>query len=112
MKQFTDLRFRHVYMGLGTILFLVSYILTDPDLALLSSLSFGASTLATVIYLLKTVIYVAMLHISRKALFDYINLEQVYRKATESPAGAGYTMIAVAITMLAISLVITAAVSS
>jgi hypothetical protein len=94
----------------GSFLVLAIWLLTDPDLGILNQMSFGASTLATIVLTLKVVLYVAILHISRKALFDYIDMERVFQKAITTANGSGYVAIAVSIICLAISILIYAAV--
>ena len=46
---------------------------------------------------------------ARKALLDYIDLEQYFKKALMTPEGSGMALIAVSVMMLAISVVILAA---
>lgn len=108
----TGLRFRHIYMGLGSILTLFLWLLSDPDIGFIENLSFGASTVATIVILLKSVFYIAMLHLSRKALIDYVDLQPYFQKALQTSEGAGRALIAVAILCIAISIVMFAAVSN
>lgn len=106
------LRFRHIYTIIGSLIVLLAWLGTDPDLGLISGLPFGASTLAMIVILSKSVLYVALLHYSRKALLDYLDLKTLLVKASESSQGAGLAMIAVAGIMISISLVILASVTS
>ncbi len=99
-------------MGLGTLFAITAWILTDPDLELVQALPIGASTVATLIILLKSIFYVGMLHLSRKGLFDYLNLKQFFDEAKTSAQGAGLALIAVSVAMLAISVVMYAATTS
>lgn len=105
------MRFRHYYMGVGSLLVLAIWMLTDPDLGILKNLPFGGSTLATFVITLKVVVYVAILHLSRKALFDYINMERVFKKAITTASGAGSIAIAMSVVCLAISVLVYAAVN-
>ena len=107
--MFSTLRFRHVFMGLYSLLVIIFFVLTDPDLGLIEHLPFGASTLAMMLILSKSVLYITLMHLARRALADYIDLEGVYRTALDSPEGAGYVAIAISLTMIAISIVISAA---
>lgn len=104
------LRFRHAYMTIGSFFVILIWMLTDPDNNLVSKLPFGASTIATLIVLLKSVLYVTMLHLSRKALMDYLDLETVFKKAMQTSEGAGRVFMGVAIMCAAIGIVIYAAV--
>ncbi len=109
MKQ---IRFRHVYMGLGSLFVVLAWLLTDPDMGIVTALPIGASTIATVIILLKSVLYVGMLHISRIALFDYLNLSEFFNQAKTTSEGSANALIAVAIAMLSIAVVMYAATTS
>jgi len=103
------MRFRNIYMILGSLLVLSLWLVTDPDIGLIQSLPFGVGMVATLIVLLKSVLYVTILHISRRALLDYLDLQKLFEKAMERSEGAGSATIAVAIIILAISITIFAA---
>lgn len=111
-QKLLDLRFRHKYMILGSVLVTLLWVITDPSIGIITALPFGGSTIATLLILLKVVLYVGMLHISRLALFDYINLSDVFGKAVSTPQGAGLVAIAISIAMLSISITMFAATSS
>jgi len=102
------MRFRHFYMGIGGLLVTLLWFLSDPDIGIVQNLTIGASTLSTLLILLKTILYIGMLHISRRALLDYIDLKVYFIRALESSEGAGLATIAISIIMLAISVVIIA----
>lgn len=103
------MRFRHVYMTIGSILVILLALLTDPDLHLIDSMKFGAATVVTLLVLSKTVLYVAALHLSRKALLDYLDLKSLFAKAMQTSEGAGRACMAVAIIFVAIAITIIAA---
>lgn len=103
------MRFRHIYMGLGSLLVILLWLLTDPDSGIIQSLPIGGSTIATLVILLKGILYVALLHLSRKALFDYLDMGKLFEVATRSPEGAGKGIIGIAIAMVAIAIVMLAA---
>lgn len=104
------MRFRNIYMAIGGLLVIMIMLGTDPDTGWFHSLPFGASTIATLVILLQSVLYVGLLHYSRKALFDYLDFEEIAQRAMRSPEGAGQLAIAIAIAMVAIAVVIVAAV--
>jgi multisubunit Na+/H+ antiporter MnhB subunit len=81
------MRFRNVLLIIGSFLCLLALFLTDPDK--------GASTGIWVVGMATGIIAVAMSHISRKGLFDYINLEEFAKRAYESPIGAGIVFMGV-----------------
>jgi len=103
------MRFRHVYMGIGTILVLLLWAMTDPDHGFIRALPFGASTVATIVILLKSVLYVGILHLSRKALLDYLDLGEVFKKAMNTSEGAGYAAMAIGLIMISVAIVMYAA---
>lgn len=103
-------RHRDVYMYGGSILVLLLWILTDPDTGIIQHMPIGASTLATLVILLKSVLYITLLHSARKAMFDYLRMDLLFKKASDTAEGSGYALIAISISMLAIALVMYAAV--
>lgn len=103
------MRFRHVFMGIGGFLVLLILLITDPDGGILKNIPFGSSTLSLLIILLASILYIGMLHLARKSLVDYINLEEYFKKALMTPEGAGLALIGVGLIMVSISLVILAA---
>ena len=103
------MRFRHIFMGIGSVLVLLVLLLSDPDSGLIKNMSFGAGTLTLIITLTISVLYIGTLHLGRKGLIDYIDLEQYFKKAILSPEGAGLAIIGVGLIMISIALVILAA---
>ena len=103
------MRFRNVFLGIGSVLVVAVLLLSDPDSGLISNLPFGAGVLSTLIILVTSILYISVLHLGRKALVDYIDLEEYFRKAKMTPEGSGYALIAVSIFSLAIAVVILAA---
>lgn len=100
------LRFRHVYMGIGSVLVILLWLLSDPDSGYISQLPFGAGTLATFIILTKVVVYMAFFQLSGNSLFDYLDIEEHFNKAKETPEGAGRALIAVGLGLVAVALVL------
>ena len=103
------MRFRHIFLTLGSVLTLLVLFLSDPDLGFISNLPFGAGTLTILVVLVSSVLYIGLLHLARKALFDYLDLAEFFRKAIQTPEGSGLALIAVAIAMVAIAIAILAA---
>jgi hypothetical protein len=104
------IRFRYLYMGFSSVLVLLLLFVTDPDSKLLTALPIAAGFVATIVLLVSTVLYVTMLHLSRRAMFDYVDLSVFFSKAMETPTGAGLALIGVGLSSVAISLVILASV--
>ena len=100
------MRFRHIYTIVGSLIVLALRLVTDPDVGIIKNLEFGASTLATLVILAKALLYVTLLHYSRKALFDYLDLEEYFIKAKQEPISSAIALVAVSIFAVAISVLI------
>ena len=103
------MRFRQVFIGIGGFLTLLILLLSDPDGGLVRNLPFGSGTLSVLIILVSSILYIGLLHIARKGLLDYLDLEQYFKKALLSPEGSGMALCAVGLMMIAIAIVILAA---
>jgi len=103
------MRFRSIYLVLGSILVAILLFLSDPDSGFITDLPFGAGTLTILLILVSSVLYVGFLHLSRRALIDYIDLSKLFGKAAQTPEGAGLAIVGVGLIMISISLVIMAA---
>ena len=102
-------RFRNVYLVLGGLAVLAVLLVADPDGGLVQKLPWGGTTLATLLVLATSVLYVGVLHLSRKAELDYTDLKELFDKAKESSTGAGLAIIGVGLFSIAIAVVILAA---
>ena len=105
------MRFRDIFLGIGSVLVIILLLLSDPQSPVIAQLPFGAGTVGLLINLTVSLLLIGLLHMGRKALADYIELEVFFKKAIETPEGAGMALIAVAVMMLSISVVIFAAVT-
>ncbi len=105
------MRFRHVYLGLGSILVGIILLLSDPDSQLITSIPYAASTLTIIIVLMSSILYVALLHLSRRALMDYLDLSKYFAKALQTSEGSGLAIIGVGLIMISVAIVILAATS-
>lgn len=103
------MRFRHVFMGIGSLAAIFILLMIDPGNGLKLALPFGATLAANIAWLLQSFFYIGFLHIARKGLLDYLDLEEYFLKAKTTPEGAGYALIAVGLMMVAIAIVIMAA---
>jgi hypothetical protein len=109
---FQDIRFRDKFIVLGFLITVAAFVLSDPDLGIITSLPGGTLLISITLVLAKCFPFILMLHISRKALLDYVEFDELYFKAKQEPCGAGLMAIAVALVFISISLVIHAAVNS
>lgn len=106
------LRFRFLSIFLGSMLCFIMLWLMDPSNSLLlSSFSAGVGLIVALGTLTKSYVYIAMLHIGRKTLFDFIDLGDIYDKVmkSENSTGAGLYMVGVGLFAIAIAIVIAAA---
>lgn len=106
------LRFRNIYMYGVTLLVLLSLFILDPDSGFLTDLKWGASTIASVLIIMKSVLGTALLHVTRKAFFDYIDMGDIYDKVMadkESSTGASLFAVAVGLFAVAFAIIITKA---
>lgn len=92
----------------GILVFLV-LTLTDPELKLITNLPFAAPAVAILVNLMKTVFYATSLHFGRKALADYVDLEELVTNAKKTPEGSGKAVIGVGLIYVALAIVIWAA---
>lgn len=83
------LRFRNIFTLGGTLVILAYLLISDP--------SDGNLTLTFFAKLATPVIAVFFAHWARKALFDYLDMGQLYRKAKETATGAGLTFLGLCI---------------
>jgi hypothetical protein len=102
------MRIRNAFLFLGVLLTIGLLIITDPDLGLVQNLGVGAGTITTFVFVLKGVLGSLLLHINRKAMFDYAiaDFRVLGETANDTPQGAGLYAIALAIMTLAFAVVI------
>lgn len=75
-------------------------------------LNFGALDLLRLMALFMTVMFIGVLHVCRKALFDYINMGKLYEEALKGNIAASVVFGGVCIAMLAIAVVIAVSVTT
>ena len=109
LKALDKIRFRDIFIVAGGLLTILLWLVTDPNAGIIQNLPFGASTIVTLAVLLRGIWFIALLHIGRRALLDYLDLKHLFVKAEESAEGAGLAIIGVGVIMLAIAVVIVAA---
>lgn len=83
-------RFRNIFLVLGSIAIVAYLYVTDPNPGYGRTVVF-LGTLAT------PVIAVFFAHLARKALFDYLDMGQLYRKAKETATGSGLVFLGICI---------------
>lgn len=82
-------RFRNIFTLGGTFIIMVYLYLSDPN--------GGDLTLPFLAKLATPVVAVFFAHWARKALFDYLDMGQLYRKAKETATGAGLAFLGLCI---------------
>lgn len=85
-------RFRNLLLVGGSLVILVYLLATDPGY-------FGVTT-TFIAQLATPVIAVLFAHLARKALFDYMDLGVVFRKAKETATGSGLVFLGVCIVIM------------
>lgn len=85
MKEY--FRFRNLFMVGGTLVILVYLYLSDPN--------GGDLTIPFFAKLATPVVAVFFAHWARKALFDYLDMGQLLKKARETATGAGLAFLGV-----------------
>lgn len=102
------MRFRNIFAIFGFFLVIGLWLLTDPDLGLITQLPFGAGLIATLVLLSKGVLGPTLLYLTRKAMFDYhvADMEALGKKAMEHPTGAAIFALAISVMCLAFAVVI------
>jgi len=58
--------------------------LVDPDSGLIQNLPFGSGAVATLVVSLRPVIVITLIHYTRKWIFDYVDVEDIYVSVMES----------------------------
>lgn len=103
------MKFRHIFLGIGSLLTVIVLFLSDPDSGLIFNMPFGASTLTILIVLASSILYIGLLHLGRKALIDYVDMSEFFRNALRTPEGSGMALIAIGLLMVSVAIVILAA---
>ena len=90
------MRFRYLFIFGGSAAVLAALYLTDPD--------GGISTGMLLLSLVTPIIALGFAHFARKALHDYpeADARTLFRKARESPVGAGLALVALALVLSAL----------
>jgi hypothetical protein len=100
-------RARDNYTFIFTSAVVLLLFLADPDSGLIQNLPFGASAVATIIVTLRPVIIITLIHYTRKWIFDYVDLGDIYEKVMKSRNATSQALFALAMAVftLAFSLV-------
>ena len=108
LRKQSKLRFRNTYVVFGCLLVLFALTATSPDAQYIQQLHIGAGTIETLISIMKGVLGASLLFFTGLAMMDYAaaDFEKLGLLARQSPEGAGYYAIAVAIKYIAFAIVI------
>lgn len=90
------MRFRYLFLGIGSLLVVGALLATDPDK--------GLSTGMLLLGLVTPLVAVLFAHLARKALMDYpeADMRTLFRNARQSGTGSGLALIAIAIIISAL----------
>lgn len=105
------MRARNLYVIVGSILVLLLWLVSDPDLNLIENLPFGSGTVVMLLYTVRGILLASMVYVTRKAMFDYpeADFQSLGSIAKREPVGAALYAIAISISTLAFAIVIAAA---
>ena len=99
-------RFRYTFMGLGSLFAAILMTVADPDLQIITELPLAAPFIATIAILAKIVLYAGALHYTRKGLFDYIDMQELFTLTKKGNSAAGLALIALGCIHIAIAILI------
>jgi hypothetical protein len=85
------MRFRNLFLAGGSLLTIGVLLFSDPN--------GGALTAATLIQLATAVIAVGFAHLARRALFDYLDMEELWLRAKESAVGSGLAFLGICVVL-------------
>lgn len=90
------MRFRHVFLGVGSLLVVGALLATDPDK--------GISTGMLLLGLVTPLVAVLFAHLARKALFDYPegDMQTLLRNARQSASGSGLAFLGICVVIAAL----------
>jgi hypothetical protein len=100
---------RNLFQYFGSLVVLGLLFVMDPDGGLIQDLEWGATTVASVLLILKSALGIVLIHWSGKLLFDYIDRQDIYNKVMNDPTnstGAGLFVVATSLYAVAFALVI------
>ena len=105
------MRFRNLYVIVGSFTTLLLLFVSDPDAKLIQNLGGFASTIIVLTIIAKGILGAALLYVTRKAMMDYpiADFQKLGENANRTPEGAGLYAIAMAIMTLAFAITIVGA---
>jgi len=104
------MRYRFVFMAITLTLGFGLLVLSTPGLNIIQ-MDVGADTLSKLMRLFFGLMSVGIFHISRKALFDYIDVSALLAQAIKEPTGAGLAFLGFGVWMLGVSVMFAVLVS-
>lgn len=105
------MRYRFVFMTVTLLLGLFLLVVTTPGLNVIQ-MEVGADTLSKLMRIFFGLTAVGIFHISRKALFDYVDVSALITEANKTPTGAGLVFLGFGIWMLGFAVMFAVLVSS
>lgn len=105
-------KFRRLFSTIALVIMIVLWVGVDPDAGFITNLPYGAKLLMIFVTLSKMIPYVLALHVTRKVLHDYMDLELYLKKANDTSEGAGLAIVGMGLLCIAYAIVIFAATST
>ncbi len=105
------MRFRDIYVIVGTITTILLLFVSDPDAKLIQNLGALAGPVVVLTIIAKGILGAALLYVTRKAMFDYpiADFGKLGENASRTPEGAGLYAIAIAIMVVGFAIVLVGA---
>ncbi len=111
VKKKTPRRARDTYTFHMTWLVVLLLFLVDPDSGLIQNLPFGASAVATIVMALRPIIVITLIHYTRKWIFDYVDLGDIYERVMASENYVAMAVFALAMAIFTLGFCIVFAVA-
>lgn len=86
--------------------------LVDPDSGLIQNLPFGAGAVATLVVSLRPIIIITLIHMTRKWIFDYVDLSRIYHSVMESENYVAQALFALSMAVFTLGFAVVFAVGS
>ena len=103
------MRTRNIFIPAILALFILTWIVVDPDSSVLSGLPMGGQIILVLSMVALSLVGVLVMHVARKSIHDYksADIDVLGKKAMSTPEGAGLHSVAMAVNNLAIAIIVT-----
>lgn len=106
VKEKKPVRGRNRYTFTLTWFVVFLLFIVDPDSGLIQNLPFGASAIATLVVSLRPIIVITLIHYTRKWIFDYVDIGDIYDKVMASDNHVAQALFAMAMAIFTLGFAI------